>query len=102
MNLDHLLLDGHSIRFDPILDSQTLATSYIKLPSVQSTLNDVPAKPTLTQRRAAVGARVLGGIVFAIHVIHSELVAIGQLKTNGAVWAEVSNSAHDEGLPSIE
>ncbi|HEX5601945.1 MAG TPA: hypothetical protein VFX63_05315 [Pyrinomonadaceae bacterium] len=48
MNFNHFILDGHSIRSDPIRYGQTFPTPYIKLPPMQPTLNHMPAERTLS------------------------------------------------------
>ena len=56
---------------------QTLAGLYVKLPTMQSTFNDVAGTSRLWIVATHVRTEVLGGIVFAIYIVDRDFIAVG-------------------------
>jgi hypothetical protein len=53
----------------------------------------MPAQRAFRQRRAPVRTEVPGGIEFAIHIVNSDIFAIGKLESGALTWPKVIDCA---------
>ena len=81
-NLQDSVLVRNSISLNSLRNRQALTCADIKLPTVQRTLDDVPADHTVRQWCTLVRTKVFDGIIFATNIENSDFVAIGKLHSS--------------------